>query len=358
MATPTSVVRSTWILAGWLTAAAAHAFPTNLDQCLLEQLKTAPDEATVAELKAVCLESLLPLTGQGPDTPAAAATAPTPAAGDKAGAESRTSPLETRITLERATAANPFVITPHRPNYLLPATYSFSPNSDPFDISSGELQKWEIKFQLSFKFPLVRGLFNDRGTLFMAYTNQSYWQAYNRKFSSPFRETNHEPELFLTYLPDYSLLGFDARVLQFGVSHQSNGQSNELSRSWNRVYADLVFERGNFAFSLKPWYRIPEQKKSSPTDATGDDNPDIEDYMGYGEFRLAYKLDGHSLSLMLRSNLSRSDPRGALELGWSFPLTRKLKGYAQYFDGYGESLIDYDAHIRRIGIGIALTDWL
>ncbi|HSH29963.1 MAG TPA: phospholipase A, partial [Thiohalobacter sp.] len=191
-----------------------------------------------------------------------------------------------------------------------------------------------------------------------AYTNQSYWQAYNRKFSSPFRETNHEPELFLTYLSDYSLLGFEARVLQLGISHQSTGKSNELSRSWNRVYADLVFERGNFALSLKPWYRIPEQSKSSPTDATGDDNPDIEDYMGYGEFRLAYKLDGHSLSLMLRSNLSGSDPRGALELGWSFPLTRKLKGYAQYFDGYGESLIDYDAHIRRIGIGIALTDWL
>ena len=356
--------RSPGFIAQLLTACiaagscAVHAFPTDLDQCLFEQLKTAPDDATVAELKAECLEPLqqeeeeIAQPGTVESESGLAETVP------EVELEPDSSPLGTRITMERATAENPFVITPHRPNYLLPVTYSFTPNDEPFTADEGRLNKAEFKFQLSFKFPLVRGLFNDRGNLFLAYTNQSYWQAYNREFSSPFRETNHEPELFLTYLADYSLLGFDARVLQLGISHQSNGRGGTLSRSWNRLYADLVFERGNFAFSLKPWYRIPESRKDSPTDATGDDNPDIEDYMGYGEFRLAYKHGGHALSLMLRSNLSRSEPRGAVELGWSFPLTRTLKGYAQYFNGYGESLIDYDAHIRRIGIGIALTDWL
>ena len=49
---------------------------------------------------------------------------------------------------------------------------------------------------------------------------------------------------------------------------------------------------------------------------------------------------------------------GGFELTWSYPLTRAFRAYAQYWNGYGESLIDYDARIERFGIGIALNDWL
>ena len=63
---------------------------------------------------------------------------------------------------------------------------------------------------------------------------------------------------------------------------------------------------------------------------------------------------------MSRNNLESGFDRGALELGWSFPLWTYpyMKGYIQYFRGYGESLIDYDQRVNRIGIGISLTDWL
>ncbi|MCJ7501340.1 phospholipase A, partial [bacterium] len=65
----------------------------------------------------------------------------------------------------------------------------------------------------------------------------------------------------------------------------------------------------------------------------------------------------HSFTMMLRNNL-RSDNRGAVEVGWSYPLKGRMKGYLQIFEGYGESLVDYDYRMTRVGMGILLADWL
>ncbi|MDZ7660976.1 phospholipase A [Thiohalophilus sp.] len=261
------------------------------------------------------------------------------------------SALEERSRIERETRFQPFVLTPHKPNYILPLTYNSHPNQAPFDqAEDGSLEKTEAKFQISIKIPLTDELFGDSSTLYAAYTSQSYWQAYNHDHSRPFRETNHEPELFFAIQNDWRWVGFTNRLMFFGISHQSNGQSGSLSRSWNRLYADFIFERGDFYLSIKPWLRI-----TAPDEQ--DDNPDIEDYMGNGEARLVYASKKHTLSLMLRNNL-QADNRGAVELNWSFPMSRRAKWFIQYFDGYGESLIDYDARVKRLGVGIALTDWL
>ena len=136
-----------------------------------------------------------------------------------------------------------------------------------------------------------------------------------------------------------------------GVSHQSNGRAGALSRSWNRLYAAFVFERGDLALGLKPWWRIPE-------DAATDDNPDIEDYLGHFELLGVYKHHDHTFTALGRHNLDRDTPRGALQLDWSFPLHGRLRGYLQLFNGYGESLIDYDHNVTSLGLGIQLTDWL
>jgi len=258
--------------------------------------------------------------------------------------------LDRRIAIEQDTRFKPFVLSPHKPNYILPYSYNSMPNQTPYDPAvDGRLQKEEIKFQFSIKFPIADQLFGENGSFYFGYTNLSLWQAYNSSQSSPFRETNHEPELFIVVPNDWEIWGFKNKLNMIGIVHQSNGQSGSLSRSWNRIYAEFIFEQRNYYLSFKPWLRIKERGD--------DDNPDIEHFMGHAEFRVVYATGRHTLGLMLRNNF-HADNKGAVELNYSFPMSRRAKWFIQYFEGYGESLIDYNARARRFGIGIALTDWL
>jgi len=61
---------------------------------------------------------------------------------------------------------------------------------------------------------------------------------------------------------------------------------------------------------------------------------------------------------MLRNNVKSYHNRAVIELARSFPIHKKVRGYVQWFNGYGESLIDYDNHTNSIGFGVQLSDWL
>jgi phospholipase A1/A2 len=137
---------------------------------------------------------------------------------------------------------------------------------------------------------------------------------------------------------------FAAAFSTWVMAHQSNGRGEDLSRSWNRVYAQFGFERGNLALMIRPWYRIPENAET-------DDNPDIEDYLGHGDLLAVYRQGRNVYSLLLRNNFKKSDNHGAVKLNWSFPLYGRLKGYVQYFNGYGESLIDYNHSQQSLRAG-------
>ena len=302
---------------------------------------------------AVVLISILP--GMGP------ALAADPADGEGAAQESGSLVIE-RIERERAAQDNRAVLLAHKRNYILPLTYSPDPNDDVFDTGSSDfgadLDHVEMQFQLSLKAPIAESLITEQDALFFAFTVRAFWQAYNKEISAPFRETNYEPEIYWATPVPWEIFGGDANFFALGLSHQSNGRSQLFSRSWNRLYGIVGWERWRFLFALKAWWRIPEDDKDDPLDPEGDDNPDIEDYLGNFEFTTVYRGNDNELSVMLRNNLDFDDNRGALQLDWTFPLHRRFRGYLQYFDGYGESLIDYNADIERIGIGILLSDLL
>jgi phospholipase A1 len=254
--------------------------------------------------------------------------------------------------LEEESRREKYAITTHRANYMLPFTYVESPNEQPIQEVSPdkELKNAEIKLQLSFKIKLWQDIFDKNMDLWFGYTQLSLWQFYNFDDSSPFRETNYEPELLLNLRTSYELLGMKGRFINVGINHQSNGRSEPLSRSWNRVVANLGFERDNLILILNTWVRIPES-------ADEDDNPEIDDYMGYGHVWLYYLWNNHRFGFMYRNNLHFDENRSTVQVEWSFPLIERVSGYIQYFYGYGESLLDYDARISRIGLGFIVKDW-
>jgi phospholipase A1 len=243
----------------------------------------------------------------------------------------------------------------HQPNYLLFARYSSDVNRGPYEPlfeAFGEdydFENVEAKFQVSVKGRLAT-TDDRRWGLWFAYTQQNQWQVYADDISSPFRETNYMPELFGSFRPGVELGGLEFNLLNFGYNHQSNGRADPISRSWDRLFVEGGFERGDFALLVRAWTRI------ELSDAE-DDNPDILDYMGHGQVTALYRWRDNTFTLMGRGNLSTG--KGAAQFAWtSQPVLGPLRVHFQLFSGYGESLIDYDWNQTTVGLGVTLNDLL
>jgi phospholipase A1 len=336
------------LLGGLATAGIGQA--DSMTDCMTRMMQHSDDGVTLGALRQSCREQL----GDAAAAPAQGEMSEQAEMPEQAAMPEPV--LSERMRQDKENVLRPFTLMAHKPNYMLIAAYNSRGYDaefyqEQFDDPTIEFDDTEAQFQISIKAPLAIDLFGVMD-VYGAYTNRSFWQVYNSN-SAPFRETNHEPEIWAEFTPGWEFLGFTNTKNALGLVHQSNGRGGTLSRSWNRAYANFIVERDNLALSFKPWYRFEE-------DADDDDNPDITDYLGHYELRAAYKWNKHVFSAMSRNNLESGFSKGAVELGWSFPLGNYpyLKGYMQFFNGYGESLIDYNKYVNRIGIGIALTDWL
>ncbi len=253
-------------------------------------------------------------------------------------------------------------LQPHRQSYLIIRETSnanlqpASPAPNHTVLTPYDLDKLEAKFLLSFKTDIgtlenlnLWGLKTLR--LWGAYTQQSQWQVFNTRNSSPFRETNYEPELIASFGTGNET-GW--KVFNLGVVHQSNGRSKPESRSWNRIYAQGGWEWDNTSLLARTWWRMPEN-------AVKDDNPDISHYLGRGDLVLRWEPDSksQSLALLLRNNLNFNKNIGFMRLDWSMPvaLGHAARLHAQLGTGYGESLIDYNQRQTMMGLGISFREW-
>ncbi len=253
--------------------------------------------------------------------------------------------------------SSPFALLPHRETFILPYVHNWRTHEDLYagakeldpDSRNGDFYKSsEAEFQVSFAIPLIREL-NDRDwDVMVAYTHHAWWQVYNSEWSRPFRETNYMPELFSRYI--YStpkkIFGLNLFALDVGYIHQSNGQIQLLSRSWDRIFVRTMFKHQEFSVLLTGWYRIRERRDQ-------DDNPGIYNFRGLGDLEVYKKFNKHTLHFKMPI-LAHHD---SYDFKYSYPIQEGLRWYLSYQTGFGHSMIEYDKRVQRLGAGIVLDNF-
>ncbi|HYW55823.1 MAG TPA: phospholipase A [Polaromonas sp.] len=276
--------------------------------------------------------------------------------------------------LQRGSDCDTFGLRSYRPTSVA-WVGSDSVNNQPSSPSAGHTvttpfnyKRAETRLQLSVRTKVAKGLLTsgtsddaNSDSVWIGYTQQSYWQLFNGAMSRPFRTTDHEPEVIYIYPHQIDLPGgWKYRLSGLGLNHQSNGQSLPLSRSWNRVYLMGAVEKdlgGDASLSLqgRVWQRLRESSGS-------DDNPGISDFIGRAEVAGLWQLNKiHSLGLTVRHSL-KSDARGSVKLEWMKASTAiansaSLRYHVQLFSGYGDSLVDYNRRRNVLSVGLSLVDW-
>ena len=232
-------------------------------------------------------------------------------------------------------------IKAYKSNYFLPFSYL---NSGTYADTNGHKAKdIETEFQVSIKFDYASNLLGFDEIYSVAYTQLAFWQLYSD--SAFFRETNYNPELYVMFPTSKLDEAKFLKAVKFSFEHESNGRGGEEERSWNFVSTSLYFQYKYMFSELKLWYRLSDNI---------DYNPELLDYLGYGHLRFMFPYKKHLAEVLFRNSFKG---HSAIELNYSYPVfgRKDLFLYVKGFSGYGESLIDFNQHIDKIGFGFSIS---
>lgn len=200
----------------------------------------------------------------------------------------------------------------------------------------------DVKFQISLGIRLTNATLPWGTYLYLFYTQKTFWNVFQN--SLPMRDMNFNPGLGWTkpfffknrYVGKMSLI----------IEHESNGRDSIWSRSWNRIsLAGSVVVTPNLMVHAKYWIPIIDSGN----------NKDILHYAGI--FQMGFTLQTHNrkfgggATFIKRSGWNFSWD-SVLEAWWRVSPKTNLNLFAQYYNGYGESLLDYNQFHSRLRIGL------
>lgn len=238
------------------------------------------------------------------------------------------------------------MISLYEPNYLLAWYHTKNPDTEMYNSRTPnhvKLRQNEAKVQMSAYILLLHQMFGcENLRLYLAYTQLFFWQLYS---STQFiRETNYEPIIFIKW--HFAENMFSSLILD----HESNGKGGYMEVAWNRVMLSLELTAKNFYAQITGWIPFGMVKANSH-------NPNkLPYYLGYEKVILSYNLKDFIFSIE-GQNFESGFKRGHIMATVSYSASSRVKLYAQYFTGYGQSLIEFDNRTNAFGIGFALSDW-
>ncbi len=221
----------------------------------------------------------------------------------------------------------------HKENY-------FSPFSRTLPNAREAAQTNEFKYQFSFK---VTPFKTAHSGLSFAYTQKAFWQIFDPSKSSPFREINHNPEVFWR-------MGGDNLFGDIGFEHESNGEEDPKSRSWDRIYLRLTFKTKNFRMIYKRWHILTGEVHGPLAEER--DGP-MRKYYGHQDLDLALKVG--PLVLKAYGRYAFKDSKGYIETKALLLLGKGFFTGLSYSRGYGDSLRSYNINHESYGFGFFIN---
>ena len=217
------------------------------------------------------------------------------------------------------------------------------------------------KFQISFKYQMFReGGWFDRclhvpSRIFLSYSQTSLWDLSER--SEPFKDSSYRPRAF--YLQEFRADGSRWRFdFEGGLAHESNGKAEEDSRSLNMVYV-----RPSLSYYLSDRNRI-YVAPSIVSYIDNAENEQVADYRGYVDLLIGYgsgNTGNQDWNVWTTLRRGTRGQHGSVELNVAVPFRAitadQMNGWLliQYFNGYGESLIDYNRKLdSQVRAGFAI----
>lgn len=200
----------------------------------------------------------------------------------------------------------------------------------------------DVKFQLSFMFRLTEATLPWNSYLFLMYTQKTFWNVFQE--SLPMRDINFNPGIGWTK-PFFSKDRYMGKLTLL-IEHESNGRDGDASRSWNKISlcGSTIIDEWLMVHA-KYWIPIID----------GGNNKDILKYCGIyqGGFTVTTPNKEWSWGLTwVKRQGWNLNFNTIWEVSWRVSDKMNLNLYAQYYNGYGENLIDYKQFHSRFRVGL------